>query len=109
MLPPPYPETYIDDDIFLCVSAGSVECGEKRLQMLGAVVLRVEQQHREQLGGPDPRGHQPVRDIVGDGRHKPAKISHYQLSAAQPWTLHWQRKTTHGNNGYSCQPMETKN
>lgn len=56
--------------------------------MLGAVVLRMEQQHREKLRSPDSCGHQPVGYIMSNSRHKPTKVSHNQLSAAQPWTFH---------------------
>ena len=60
--------------------------------MLGAVVLGVEQEHRQQLRRSDPCSHQPVGHVVSNGRHQPAQVSHYQLSAAKPWTLHWRRK-----------------
>lgn len=61
--------THIVDHISLRVVAGPVEDGQERLQVLGGVVLCVEQQHRDQLGGSDPRGNQPVGYVVGDGRH----------------------------------------
>ncbi|TNN68890.1 hypothetical protein EYF80_020925 [Liparis tanakae] len=74
------------------LDVGRVEGGQERLQVLGAVVLGVKQQHREQLRGPDPCGHQPVGDVVANGRHQPTQVSDHKLPAAQPWTLHWRRK-----------------
>lgn len=84
--------THIADHVPLRVGAGLSEGGQERLQMLGAVVLSVEQQHGEQLRGPDPCGHQPVGYVVGNGRHQLTQVSHHKLSAAQPWTLHWRRE-----------------
>lgn len=84
--------THIADHFPLWIGAGPVEGGQERLQMLGAVVLSVEQQHREQLRGPDPCGHQPVGHVVGNGRHQSTQVSHHKLPAAQPRTLHCRRK-----------------
>lgn len=50
-------ETHVVDHIPLCVSAGPVEGGQEGLQMLGVVVLGVEQEQRQQLRRSDPCGH----------------------------------------------------
>lgn len=84
--------THVADHVPLRVGAGPVEGGQERLQVLGAVVLGVEQQHRQQLRRPDPCGHQPVGHVVGNGRYQSAQASHHKLPASQPWTLHWRGK-----------------
>lgn len=70
--------------------------------MLGAVVLCVEQEHRQQLGDAEPCGDQPVSHFVGDGRHQLAQVPHHQLSAAEARTLHWGMKqmTAHIKNSF---------
>lgn len=60
--------------------------------MLSAVVLSMQQQHREELGGFDARRHQPVSQIMGDAWDQPPKVPYNQLSATQNWTIHWKTK-----------------
>lgn len=82
-------KTHISDHILFCVCTRPIEGSQKRLHMLGAVLFTVKQQHGEQLRAPDPCGHQPVSQIVGNGWHQFAQVSHHKLSAAQAWPVHW--------------------
>lgn len=71
------PGTHIADHLLLRVGAGLVEGGQEGLQMLGAVVFAVKQQHGEELGGSDLRGHQPVAHVVANGWNQPAHVSQH--------------------------------
>lgn len=68
----------------LLVCAGQQQGAEQDLEVLRGVVLRVQQQHRQQLRGLHPRRHHPVRDVVTDGGEDLAEVSEDELPTAQP-------------------------
>ena len=57
--------------------------------MLRHVVLRVEQQHRQQLRGLHPGPRHPVGDVVTDGGKDLGEVSEDELPTAQCWAILW--------------------
>lgn len=76
--------THAADHGPLLVGAGVEQGPQDGLQVLGGVVLRVEQQHRQQLRGLHPGPRHPVGDVVADGGQDLGEVSEDQLPAAQP-------------------------
>ena len=68
----------------LLVRAGQHQGAEQDLEVLRGVVLRVQQQHRQQLRRLHPRRRHPVRDVVTDGGKDLAEVPKDELPTAQP-------------------------
>ena len=80
----PADATHAADHGRLLIGAGAEQGAQHGLQVLCDVVLRVQQQHGQQLRRLHPGARHPVIDVVTDGGEDLGEVSEHELSAAQP-------------------------
>ena len=73
----------------LLVHAGAVQAGQQCLDVLRGVVLQIQQQGLQQLGGLGPRLHHPVADVTQQPRKDLGGVAVHQDPAADVGPLHW--------------------
>lgn len=73
----------------LLIHAGTVQAGQQRLDVLRGVVLQIQKQGLQQLGGLDPRLHHPVADVTQQPRQDLGGVAVHQDPATDVGPLHW--------------------